>query len=303
MAVSDKVKQLVSELRDLDLRTTSIEDVVIKLSRFSGKLPVITTHIPEGTFIYRSRVNNSNEEEFHYANEISYIKNPPSNLPMGRANNQGESVFYGVIPHPGYEDNKQQIDSLLESGLVDLESEDYMETEYTMGKWRVKRGFWVIAIPHHSVFHDKNESLLNLHSAYVDFVKKFPELEEDALYFMEYMAAEFAKEVKRDEPWNYKISVAFMNYPYSVGCPGVIYPSVKAGGEGVNIVMEPAAVDDLLELHKVARWMVLSKGTENLVFGRKIVLEYEKDGKFIWQAEGTNIEDMRYHFIKLYSGK
>jgi hypothetical protein len=303
MAVSEEVKQLVQELRELDLKTATLDAVVTKLSEYPGKLPIIITHIPEGTFIYRCRFNESGEEEFHYPHEISYIKNPPSDLPMGRANNKGESMFYGVVPHPGYEDDKQQIDSLLESGLDELEPDEYRESEYTMGKWRVKSGFWVMAIPQYEMFHDNNKSLLNLHKAYVDFVKTHPDLEEDALYFMKYMAGEFAKKVKREEPWRYKVSVAFMSCPYSVGCPGLIYPSVKADGEGVNIVMEPRAVDDLLELHKVARWMVLSKGKDNLVFGRKIVLEYEEDGRFIWKEEGTNMEDMRSHFIKLYINK
>jgi hypothetical protein len=56
------------------------------------------------------------------------------------------------------------------------------------------------------------------------------------------LCREFSKHVEKSNPWEYKISATYCEILKENGEKGIIYPSVKSEGAGLNIVLFPEEV-------------------------------------------------------------
>jgi hypothetical protein len=204
--------------------------------------------IPEEFSIYRARV--AGAEEFNTAQQISYNRNP---LKFGRANRPGFPLFYGAI-------GTQQNEEPLVTNFAELlEISPYLSTEgkidLVVGRWDIKEELYAILMIFNPEYLSKISHFHKLYKEYFNKVINKSPQNYRSYKVLEFVASEYAKPSYNDDN-NYKISAAFFEKVlersiYEID--SIIYPSVKCEGKYFNIALTPKAVDNYLNLTKVAK--------------------------------------------------
>lgn len=300
MAISKNIIETVDRLKSLDLEVATIEEIKLLMSNFGGLL-LFGIEVTPGGMILRGRPNQEGSY-YYYEKDISYISDEKikPKIGLGRSNRKGEPIFYGCLPQGPEDEEEHQLVSMIEAGLKEDEDESKVHSyDLTMGKWRITKPFSVIVITHDENYIKKNKKLASMQEAYEEFTNTSPDNKEDYLYVSKFIAKEFSKVVEPGKEYLYKISIAFFEMVRELGVKGVAYPSVKGEGTTFNIAMEPKLVDECLKLDKVAVWTLLMQGKRSLVYGSMVCLNYQEDGKFIYQESGESPSLMR----KIFEGK
>jgi hypothetical protein len=300
MAISENTKETIERLKSLDLKIATIEEIKILMSNFGGLL-LFGIEVTPGGMVLRGRPNQENGY-YYYEEDISYISDKKiiPKIGLGRGNRKGEAIFYGCLPQGPEEEEEHQLVSMIEAGLKEDDDETKTHSyDLTMGKWRITKPFSIIVITHDENYIKKNKKLASMQKAYEEFTNTSPDRKDDYLYVSKYIASEFSKIVNNGEEYLYKISIAFFEVVRELGVRGIAYPSVKGEGTAFNIAMEPDLVNKCLKLDKVAVWTLLMKGKRSLVYGSMVCLNYQEDGKFIYQESGESPSLMR----KIFEGK
>ena len=281
------ILETIERLNDESLFKLSDEEVLTELSNFKN-LALIATKIKKGDYIYRVRIQDQepdiekrykNKCHFNYRSDVDKIKE------YGRANLANNSMFYGsVYGATGILNKKAQLTAYMEvsSLLHNYEDTNIKHEFFYTSEWEAKEDFEIVAIVNHEKFHKNNESAKYLSSKYNELAM---ELKEDAAklnLMIDYIAAQYAREVKKDENWKYKVSANYTQYLLSKGLTGVLYPSVKAEGESFNIAMCPERADEFLNLTGVALCESHIIGKDSLIgyclFGR-----IDNSGNVMWK--------------------
>lgn len=286
----ENIQQIVDKLKSLDLANVT-DSEVISLLREVGNIAVMSVTIHPGSFILRGRpdsvyVNRNHEDQ------ITYIKDPTIIPQYNRASLKGRSMFYGTTTTE--DENYCQAMTIAEiTSLYGTHTEDGKDYEeyITMGKWRVESDINLAVIAHHEDFHKNNEKLKNLHTDYLGFIKQFPERKNDFKAIAQYLSYEFAKEVKSDERYNYKISGAFGELATSKGLHGVMYPTAKDAGKGFNVAITPDCVNNNMKLEKVASWRIRKRVKEVLITPFLFADQFKENGEFIWRDPGVSVPE------------
>lgn len=245
--MKQEIQQAIDGLSKLDLSKYPYADTK-KLIGQLGKFGCILVTLHKGKTIMRARPN-FNGESFISKCQLTY-KPQQFNKTFQRASTPDMTMFYGcVIPEnleQGELDNTRVI-GVLEAlpWLRDKTSRGFQKI--TFGRWIVTQDINIIAMVQHENFYKESSYTRELVNAFKGFTKEYPELEQETILISDFFANEFAK-AETNHDYDYLLSACFTETVVNKGLDGVLYPSVRVGGQGFNVAIRPEVADTSLEL-------------------------------------------------------
>lgn len=249
-----ELERLVRELREADRDGISVQKMVMTLIHGFGFLPICEGDLKAGTLIIRARLN-SNNALFTSEKDISYHPNASQCRHYGRASTPLRTVFYGCFVGGEVQHRVETIVAELgeifrsqSDGSYDIPEEFFL----TVGTWRVKREFKVAEMVYSKHFI---EAHLSIRTAYEHYMENFrgklgPAGLRAVSAIMEFICDEFSKpHIARHE--DYLVSAAYSQALIETGprsVEGIVYPSVRSNGRGINVALYPYTVETGLEL-------------------------------------------------------
>ena len=142
-------------------------------------------------------------------------------------------------------------------------------------RWYVEEDINLIAIVHEDRYFEKSNYTRELVSAYANFIKSAPqEIIERSLKLQTFLAEEFSKEEIKED-YDYMISAIFSDLVTNRGFDGILYPSVRVGGQGFNIAITPEATSKL-RLY-VAGECSIYKLKDQTIIGNDAIIELSEN--------------------------
>lgn len=245
-----KINEIIKTLKELDLSDYPYSEISNQI-RDAGMIGYLVYTLYPNKSIFRARPN-EDTEHFNSKCQLTY-KPQQFNTTCQRASTPNMTMFYGsILP-----DIKQNGGLSNEIITPTFEAVSWLRDKSTKGirkitysKWNVTEPIKLIAIIQHGKFYDRSSLTKKLMNDFNTFLDKNEEKKEDTIAFTSFLASEFAKNVETND-YEYLISAAFTENIVAEGYDGVLYPSVKLGGEGFNIAITPKAADTKLQLELV----------------------------------------------------
>jgi len=266
MSLADKKKAL-EELSALDLSKHPSDQIHSLIGKL-GKYGVIAHTFVPGQSIIRARPNKPGEV-FSKVSDLSY-KPAKHNTLYQRASTPEKTVFYGAILPPtireGDLDNSRVTGTLEVCKLITDKSITEGEERITFGRWNITKPFQVVSIVHNSDYYEGNAYLKQMAEDYQKFISAYPsEIVEESVMISEYFSEQFAKE-RIIKDYEYMLSAIYAERiihgklagDNTIG--GILYPSVRTLGKGFNLAINPAYVDNCMQLVAVAECTAYKKG-------------------------------------------
>jgi len=286
-----EVDTIIQNLNSIDLSEQNegkVKETLKKIRRY----PTYVTQFHPGKVIYRARINDNNDD-FSIRSELSY-KPQQFNKTYQRASTPSRTMFYGaVIPQANI---KEEIDSEIiisasETSELLRDPSNFEEGHQIIvfSKWRIIGTCELATIL--SLDDSKNITPYSK-KAKENFLKWIKDNHTNYEYQSEkltnYFADEFAKKdisTHHDYLISANLSDAFINK----GLHGVIYPSVRLEGRGLNVAITPEFVDNHMRLEAVVECEIRKSG-------KKVVVNNLRMGY-------TNPYDQSFQLEKLEVGK
>lgn len=252
----EEAKELIAELKEIDFERCSknqIEDLIAQLKQHAA---VIHT-LPAGTVICRSISCNFLGGQYPvYVSQISYNPNLDQ-CPFNRASWEKETAFYGCVTSEilqSYNTSQMEI-------IGDLEKKtDHIAQElFVTGKWILQKDLHLVLLSGNlknsvKITESRNGTLY-------DFIIRDKENLLTLKLIDSFLCEEFSKAVENNEKWKYKISASYSNLIKNDNWPGLLYPSVRSIGAGMNIAIFPKIVDDgIIKLERAAGIIYYKRG-------------------------------------------
>lgn len=231
-----------------------------------------------GDLVTRCRIGKGYEK----VSELSYIPQDDSAPApaLGRANRQGESIFYGVITEKnGLQDTRYV--SLYETSefLRDINSRGVENVTYS--RWEVIQPMALALVVHSSRVYENNHFLMSCQN----YLRQHrAELEERAGDLWIADNDKYAEMLSTPGHAIYPDTSEWCGRIYETGSvDGIIYPSVMTDAQyGANVAILPKAVDDKLRFQRALVCRLQKEGEKaDLIPGEFGVLrngkiEYER---------------------------
>lgn len=235
----------LSKLKRLDYTSATPDTVRDILSEV--QLATIEYTIPSNFYILRGRkgLNINKREDMTYC-PVNLCKN------IQRATLAGQTMFYGVIS-----DNQSHLENARAICAIEC-SELCKEGILSSGKETFTISHWVVEEPLRvcSFITDttytavsNNELLNQMREAFIRIHQRNNSAETIKMV-SRFISDEFSKTINDSSEYLISATIAsdFIN---NLGFDGVIYPSVKLGGQaGLNIALSPQAVDTKLSFRR-----------------------------------------------------
>lgn len=227
---------VLAELKNLDLEKTSQPYI-------KGLLTRISKHIGVKQRVYRNRfiqrgILLDTEPEHYFPTEVQRISYNPKAATIGRANLEGHPVFYGCIA-------TEQMEAYHCTGVETLPDikHGFHKHRFVVGNWLLQDDAEFVILGGSPNLSSVCQDGLKRHQVFHRNIGNF-KAEMIALYAIDrFICHEFSKEVSNKKPWEYLISATYATLLKEQGENGLIFPSVKAAGAGLNIVLFPEQVD------------------------------------------------------------
>lgn len=241
----DKINCIIQKIKNLDLSIYPREEI-LSLFRQVGKIGHIVVTFHRGKSVMRARPN-YNDGRFEKKSDYSF-KPQAFNKTYQRASTPEQTMFYATsIPEnvPQGELDNMRVIGVAETipMLRDKTKSGYQKISF--GRWYVHEDIHLIAIIQKERYADESSYTKELAEAYKQFVQTAPkEILETSLAFSSFLADEFSKEEIQHD-YDYIISALYTELVTQSGFDGVLYPSVRMGGQGFNIAITPEATKKL----------------------------------------------------------
>jgi hypothetical protein len=267
---ADILKQLAS----LDLSRLPYNEVRSLIDKL-GAYGIMSVDIPKGRYLLRAR-QNFNGERFSQAHQLSYVPKE-KNGSYKRASTPYTTMFYGsFFPdelYNGSVDTARLIGVTEACSLLRDKSIYEGEAVLTFGKWLVKKDIPVCVVIHNKNYITKNPLIKKFNDRYTEFISQVnSEMRDDSNMILNFFADQFAKPVEHE--FEYLISAVFTekiislnNQGIAVG--GILYPSIKTEGEGLNVSITPKFME-CLELKMAIECTVYKKGDKVVLANNKL---------------------------------
>ena len=281
--------ELIEKFKKLKLEDYP-EDLIKNLITEIGKIPIMRSEYHENKIIYRARPNDNEDDDFSNISDLSY-KPEKYNNSYQRASTPNRTMFYGaLIPEDAREDlNENIIKDERAIGafevvkfLRDLKIKEG-EKVISYGVWRVKSTISTLSIIQSDFSKLKVNWLKTVATNFYNRLENHPDFKEKTLIIQDFLAREFSKHVAEGEDYNYMISGLFSHKACELGVDGILYPSVKMKGRGLNIALTPECVDSKLSLVGAIKCKVYKKCGRIILNNLKQGRIDEEAGIIIWE--------------------
>lgn len=245
----------------------------------SGSIPLVQVHYCCGRKILRSRINEKNET-FERVMDLTY---PPAQYAkLNRLSADGEPMFYGSLFSRSSAANNcyPRIVNILEicDPFRRMDVDGSIMT--TVGNWVTNRDLRLLAFPLASYSRSFAESR-DIRAQY-DKIKGY--YTKESRNFAKYIGCLLSRERR---PCLYEITSVVAHYvlyddPNTNSFDGVLYPSVKTAGEGLNVCLKPNVADEALTFLG-ARKQELVKHGEKVTIVDVADAKADNDGNLVWK--------------------
>lgn len=234
------INEKLSFLSKLDLSKYPEKEIKGVFSNL-GKVAAIKTTLHAGKVILRARPN-YNGEVFTKISQISY-KPSEFNKTFQRASTPKNTMFYGSFVSELKKDGEldmTRVIGLYESLPFMRDPNSSGEQKITYSKWIVTKDIELISLIHHREFKRENSYAEQQRLDFEKFLSTLPiDVAENSKLVAEYISKEFAKDVTPND-YDYMISALYTEMAIEMNLAhGVMYPSVRTGGDGFNVAIHP----------------------------------------------------------------
>jgi RES domain len=240
--------ELISKFQNLDLSKYPAQEVRALIDLLPDQLLMGITLNP-GQAILRGRPNELNKR--YYSRRDSQYVPKERNKSYKRASTPDNTMFYGcVVPtndKQGYDKWRILVAWECLTNLFNRKTKKGFQ-KLTYSRWEVIEPITLVAITGHKLFSNPHPYLSELYESLLVTLNNLSVNKEEIIKFTNFFATEFAKEVDDSNEHEYLISSLFTESLCRKGFDGVLYPSVKVGGDGFNVALTPDAVDNKLNI-------------------------------------------------------
>ena len=264
----ENFQEILNKLRELELSSYPFVEVQ-ELIRSLGTSVFLVFTLHYGKTLTRARPGNGYTQK----SELSYLPQD-KNEKCQRASTPNSTMFYGTVVQEGESLDKTRMIAASECSSLLRKGTDTIGIEQiTYGRWTVIKDINLVVILDDVNYSDASENpLLNeLKEAYSIFIKATPEIEENVKQISNFFAKEFAKDNIQND-YDYFLSAIFTevitnDHYYD----GVMYPSVRSGGEwGFNVAIKPDIVDSNMILDTVLETTLYKNKKKTLLLDDRI---------------------------------
>jgi hypothetical protein len=238
-----EVNATINKLKALDLQIADRNQIQQLLSRLYNHIGVVYK-LNQGQFIQRGITLKAEED---YPKGVQRISYNPNGSAMGRCNFAGEAMFYGCIASDvmeGYHTTAFEILPLSDDEMKNLPV--IRQHRVIVGNWILSKETEFLTIGLHNNLSYGNTAARNRNNVFNSMISNYQKSILSYYAIDRFLAHEFSKVVPKNEAWRYKISAVYVDMLKAHGHPGLIYPSVKSAGAGMNIIIFPEFVRDNL---------------------------------------------------------
>ncbi|MDP3001622.1 MAG: hypothetical protein Q8N38_00615 [Bacteroidales bacterium] len=280
-------KEIIERLSKLDLSSYPAEEVK-RLIKQLGSFGVIVSNLHPGKRILRGRIN----EKPHEFDNISKVSYKPSeyNKTYMRASTPNKTMFYGsIVPEirGKKEPDTARITIIYEISEFARDLESVGEQTITFSVWEVQEDIKLLSLMHFKKFERPTELSKKLQEDFEVFIKQHPDKKESTNEIVEFLGEQFAKTVSPDRDCDYLISACYSEIITELGLDGVLYPSVKLAGEGINVAIKPESVSKLKLVH--VGECTLYKNKKQILVGNDTVAKINEDDSLQYEKAPDDV--------------
>lgn len=264
------VDEILLELSMLELCTYPAKRIE-ELLRTLGKFGTIITKLGPGKTIQRGRLRTVKNERLTYVSDFSF--NPNISNKYLRASTPNNAMFYGTYLPEKQEPNEPQdekITLIYEIYEMARNKDSINEQKILFGYWEVLEEIKMVSVFDYEYYRNPLKIATELSKSYKDYISKYPELEKNSSEISKYLASEFAKENIQSD-FDYMISAIYSEIVTEMGFDGIVYPSVRMEGAGINIALTRNAADNKLAFYYASEHTIIKNKL-------KMILSNEKYG-------------------------
>ena len=270
-----EISKTLEILSQLDLSKYPYKETKNLIAQL-GKFGCILVTLHKGKTLMRARPNFNNERFFSKC-QLSY-KPQHFNKTYQRASTPYRTMFYAsMVPETiqsGELDNTRFIGAFEAlPWLRDKTTKGYQMITY--GRWLVTNDINLIAIVQHDDFYKESSYTRELVQTFKKFTEDFPDLKDETLAISDFFANEFAK-VETNNDYDYLLSATFSELVVDKGIDGILYPSVRVGGQGFNVAINTEIADTHLDLI-IAGECSIYKYFENIIVDNETAVELKSN--------------------------
>lgn len=255
----------VKILQNLNLEYINEEIIRYVLKGVVGLGTMVVTYNP-GKGILRARPMGDGESRFSTVSDFSF-KPQHLNREFQRASTPSRTMFYGSTVREGLKTG--EIDTARVIALA--ESMPWIRDKTVSGIRKIAYGKWInqeplelLAIVNNKGFHGVNSFSEEVYQGFLKSLNAHsPEYRNAILGFYDYMAQEFSKEIK--SPLDYQVSAIFSDMMCNHhNIDGILYPSFRMEGQGLNIAIKPESMDKL-SLYAAGEFLIYKNKAQIMV--------------------------------------
>jgi len=229
----EQVETIISEVEAIDLKSTSVPELMAVLRQFGGygySLTTLNASRGRSNLIYRVV---KHRQRPYYLPALSYP--PVEYARLNRASTEGEQMFYGA-----FDDRTAMFETNLAVG-----------DRFVLSRWAIPEDIQVISLG----FSDEVFRLLNSREKnFINVLADFVYTNQEANVMMhDFFAKSFCQIVPDDRPELYNLSIAIArHFSHNPRGQAIIYPSVACKANAQNIVVSKELVDEgIISCHRV----------------------------------------------------
>lgn len=264
------IRENLAELAQIELVEQNHERIKALLMGIS-RLLAMAYRIPAGEKILRGRLISDCDKKLIKRTDFSY-KPQQYNETYQRASTPHKTMFYGsIFPKSmdglnAYESPFPRIVVLHElvHELGNQEGRDIRQP-FNMGVWRTKKPLLLYSVCQHEHYEAPSSMIQIMKQTFQENLAKYDqEKRDDVNAAVSFLANEFAK-TDTSPHTQYMISAIFSELISEFGYDGVLYPSARMKGAGINICITPSAVNKRLEFIGAGEGCLYKRGKYSFV--------------------------------------
>lgn len=280
--------EVINKLKTIDLKSYP-KDEIKELISGLGRVGLILTTLHDGKRILRARVNEDNKH-FNSLSELSY-KPQEFNTNYQRASTPQKTMFYGsIVPEilGKTEPDTARITTIYELSDFIREIDTIGTQKITFSVWEVCDDVELISLIHYKNFERPTELSKKLQRDYTQFINQYPDLQKSSFEITQFLGEQFAKPVKSVDDFNYMISAIYSEMVADFGYDGVLYPSVKLAGEGINIAVKPEVIGSKIKFIHAGECTIY-KNKKNVFIGNDTYAKVDKDNNLVFEKAPNEV--------------
>ena len=293
--------EIINKLENIDLKSYPKDEIKALIIDF-GKVGAIITTLHEGKRILRARIN-EDDKHFKTVSELSF-KPQKNNTTYQRASTPQNTMFYGsIVPKilGKTEPDTARITTLYELSEFVRAIDTVGTQKITFSVWEVCSDVKLLSLIYYQNFKRPTELSKKLRNDYDKFISQYPQFKQSSFEITQFLGEQFAKPVNSIEDYNYSISAIYSEMTIGFGFDGVLYPSVKLAGEGINIAVKPEIIGDKIKFIHAGECTVY-KNKKQVFVGNNTYANVDKNGNLKFEKAPDEVytsEDFGLKYVGL----